>query len=107
MEATKIGIREFRAELSKYLASDEPVAVTRQGRTVGYFIPAREQNATELTAWKQASQTLDALLSQRVVSVDAVMSKFERARSKAKARRPSCWTLTSSSVQCWIRGCVL
>ncbi len=41
MEAIKVGIREFRADLAEYIASSTPVAVTRHGQTVGYFIPAK------------------------------------------------------------------
>jgi hypothetical protein len=36
METTKVGIREFRDNLSTYLLeSDVPVAITRHGDTVG------------------------------------------------------------------------
>jgi hypothetical protein len=38
METTKVGIREFRSDLAEYTASSKPVAVTRHGQTVGYFI---------------------------------------------------------------------
>ena len=35
-------IREFREKLASYvLESDTPVAITRHGDTVGYYIPAR------------------------------------------------------------------
>ena len=39
MTATKVGIREFRAGLADYTDADAPVAMTRHGQTVGYFIP--------------------------------------------------------------------
>ena len=39
MKATKVGIREFRADLAEHIAASSPVAVTRHGQTVGYFIP--------------------------------------------------------------------
>ena len=32
-------IEEFRSELAQYIASNTPVAITRHGQTVGYFIP--------------------------------------------------------------------
>jgi antitoxin (DNA-binding transcriptional repressor) of toxin-antitoxin stability system len=42
MEPYVVGIREFRARLADFiLKGDRPVAVTRHGATVGYFIPAR------------------------------------------------------------------
>ena len=39
MKATKVGIREFRADLAEHIAASSPVAVTRHGQTAGYFIP--------------------------------------------------------------------
>jgi PHD/YefM family antitoxin component YafN of YafNO toxin-antitoxin module len=44
MGAVKVGIREFREKLASYvLESDTPVAITRHGDTVGYYIPARRK----------------------------------------------------------------
>lgn len=80
METTKVGIREFRASLSEYLLSDKPVAVTRHGQTVGYFIPARRQNEAELAALKHASDVLDKLLAHHGVDVDSVVDEFKRVR---------------------------
>ncbi|GCA92249.1 hypothetical protein MAE30S32_09010 [Microcystis aeruginosa 11-30S32] len=34
---------EFRDHLAKYLSSTTPIAVTCQGQTVGYFLPARPE----------------------------------------------------------------
>ncbi|MCH7342641.1 type II toxin-antitoxin system Phd/YefM family antitoxin [Pelomonas sp. CA6] len=82
MEATKVGIREFRAGLAEYIASNTPVAVTRHGQTVGYFIPTLGQAQAEIAALKQASQTLDRLLEVRDVDVDAVVADFKAVRRK-------------------------
>ncbi len=54
MEAAKVGIREFRAGLAEYIASDTPVAITRHGQTVGYFIPAHGRADADLAALKKA-----------------------------------------------------
>ena len=48
MEATEVGIREFRADLAEYIAASSPVAVTRHGQTVGYFIPVHGQAQADL-----------------------------------------------------------
>ena len=53
MEATKVGIREFRADLAEYIAASSPVAVTRHGQTVGYFIPVHGQAEADLVALKK------------------------------------------------------
>jgi PHD/YefM family antitoxin component YafN of YafNO toxin-antitoxin module len=42
MGTVKVGIREFREKLASYLLeAEQPLAITRHGDTVGYYIPAR------------------------------------------------------------------
>jgi antitoxin (DNA-binding transcriptional repressor) of toxin-antitoxin stability system len=83
METTKVGIREFRADLAEYIASSTPVAVTRHGQTVGYFIPTHGQVEADMAALKKASKTLDKLLEAQGVDVEAVVADFKAARRKA------------------------
>jgi antitoxin (DNA-binding transcriptional repressor) of toxin-antitoxin stability system len=82
MEATKVGIREFRADLAEYIAASSPVAVTRHGQTVGYFIPVHGQAEADLVALKKASQSLDKLLTARGVDLEDIVSDFKKARKK-------------------------
>ena len=92
METAKIGIREFRADLASYIASNTPVAITRHGQTVGYFIPTHGQAEADIAALKKASKSLDKLLEAHSVNVDEVVADFKTARqrvvrrSKAKAK---------------------
>lgn len=85
MKTTKVGIREFRTGLSEYIASSTPIAVTRHGQTVGYFIPARGHNEAEIAALKQASDVLDALLAKHGVDEEELVAEFKEARKKARA----------------------
>ena len=87
MEATKVGIREFRADLAEYIASSTPVAVTRHGQTVGYFIPTQGQMDADLAALKKASDTLDKLLAAQGVDVEEVIADFKAARKQASPRK--------------------
>ena len=80
METTKVGIREFRAGLAEYIASETAVAVTRHGQTVGFFIPAHGQTDADLAALKKASAELDRLLAAQAVDADAVAAEFKAAR---------------------------
>jgi len=80
METTKVGIREFRAGLAEYIASETAVAVTRHGETVGFFIPAHGQTDADLAALKKASAELDRLLAAQAVDADAVAAEFKAAR---------------------------
>jgi antitoxin (DNA-binding transcriptional repressor) of toxin-antitoxin stability system len=86
MEATKVGIREFRADLAEYIASSVPVAVTRHGQTVGYFIPTQGQVDADLVALKKASKTLDKMLAAQQVDVEAVVAEFKTVRKQSSPR---------------------
>ena len=89
METAKVGIRQFRADLAEYIASSTPVAVTRHGQTIGYFIPAQGQVDAHVAALRKASQSLDKLLAARSVDAEAVMTSFKAARKSAAHRKPS------------------
>ena len=87
MEATKVGIREFRADIAQFIASGTPVAVTRHGQTVGYFIPTHGQVDADLAALKKASKTLDRLLAAQSVEVEEVAAEFKAMRKQASPRK--------------------
>lgn len=85
MEATKVGIREFRMGLAEYIAASVPVAVTRHGQTVGYFIPTQGQADADLAALKRASKVLDDMLVAQQVDVDAVVAEFKTVRQQSSS----------------------
>ena len=83
METTKVGIREFRADLAEYIAASTPVAVTRHGQTVGFFIPTHGQAEGDIVALKKAGKALDKLLAAQHIDVEDVVADFKAARKKA------------------------
>ena len=87
METTKVGIREFRAGMADFIASSAPVAVTRHGQTIGYFIPTQGQADADIVALKKASKTLDQLLAARSVDVEEVVTEFKAVRKQARSRK--------------------
>jgi hypothetical protein len=89
MEATKVGIREFRAGMADFIASSTPVAVTRHGQTIGYFIPTHGQAEADVASLKKASKTLDHMLAAKSVDVDSVVADFKTARRKPNAPKKS------------------
>jgi hypothetical protein len=68
--------------LAEYIASSTPVAVTRHGQTVGYFIPTQGQAEADLSALRNASKTLDKLLEAHNVDVESVVADFKATRKK-------------------------
>lgn len=87
IETTKVGIREFRAGMAEFIASSTPVAVTRHGQTVGYFIPTQGQADADIAALKKASKTLDRLLAALGVDVEEVVAEFKAVRKQASPRK--------------------
>lgn len=83
MQTIKVGIREFRSDIAEYIASSTPVAITRHGQTVGYFIPTQGQMEADAAALRKASQTLDQLMAAQSVDLEVVVSDFKAQRRKA------------------------
>lgn len=79
----KVGVREFRAELAEYIDGDEPVAVTRHGRTVGVFIPARADLTAELAAFTEATSVVRRMLQAEGADEDGIVAEFDAARRGA------------------------
>lgn len=79
----EVGVREFRDELARYLESETPLAITRHGRTVGYYIPARgSREADELEGLRRAVERLETLLDERGVSVEEILREFRAQRAR-------------------------
>lgn len=86
MDTQKVGIREFRDKLATYLLESEtPVAITRHGDTVGYYIPARRRRSeAEREALKEAFGRWQQILKAEGISEDEVLADFNTWRAKQK-----------------------
>ncbi len=77
----KVGMREFRSHLPQYLLTTVPVAITRHGETIGYYIPTRHHaEKSELEILKQAAQQLDKLLVSHGITEEELFSEFRALR---------------------------
>ncbi len=80
-----IGIREFREKLSSFLESSTPVAITRHGETVGFYIPARRKRTdADLDALRRAGEQLDALIAAAGTTEDELVADFKDLRRPAR-----------------------
>jgi len=86
MQTQKIGMREFRDKLATYLLeSDAPLAITRHGDTIGYFIPARRKRSdSERQSLKEAAGRWQEILDAEGISEEEAVSDFKRWRSQRK-----------------------
>jgi len=88
MPAIKVGVREFREQIARYLESDTPVAVTRRGETLGVYVPTPRKSvkSADVGDLKAAADRLAAALagiSEEEVTADL---KEWRRRRKGAAR---------------------
>ncbi len=88
METQRVGIREFRERLSEYLLGTEgPVAITRHGDTVGYYIPARRKRTeAEKQAAREAFESLQKAMAIAGVTEDEIMADFKELRRVGRTK---------------------
>jgi antitoxin (DNA-binding transcriptional repressor) of toxin-antitoxin stability system len=88
METVKIGIREFRENLSGYLESGTPLAIMRHGETLGFYIPAQKRSRkAELEAMRAAAKDLDEMIASWGATEDELMSEYKEIRRATRARK--------------------
>jgi hypothetical protein len=84
MPAIKVGVREFREQISRYLESNTPVAVTRHGETLGVYVPTPRKHlkSAELGELRAAADRLAATLAE--VDEDEIVAEFKQLRRRGK-----------------------
>lgn len=88
MEAVKIGIREFRENLAHYLESNQPLAITRHGETLGFYIPAQKRSRkAQLEAMRAASKDLDEMIASWGATEDELMDEYKHIRQSAREKK--------------------
>lgn len=88
METVKIGIREFRENLADYLESGKPLAITRHGETLGFYIPAQKRDRkTQLQAMRAAAKDLDQLIESWGVPEEELLQEYKTIRRAAREKR--------------------
>jgi len=85
MPAIKVGVREFREQIARFLESDTPVTVTRRGETLGVYVPTPRKSVrpAELADLKEAADRL--ALALRDVDEGDFVAEFKQMRRRGKA----------------------
>jgi antitoxin (DNA-binding transcriptional repressor) of toxin-antitoxin stability system len=88
MQAAKVGIREFRENLSSYLESKTPVAITRHGATIGIYVPTKPKpSQADLEALRAAGEKMDAMIKAAGTSEEELMEDFKRLRRESRKQK--------------------
>ena len=86
MATQSIGIREFRDKLATYLLeSDGPLAITRHGDTIGYYLPTkRKRSEAEKKALEEAGERMQEMMKAAGVTEDEIIEDFQRLRKERR-----------------------
>jgi antitoxin (DNA-binding transcriptional repressor) of toxin-antitoxin stability system len=88
MQPTRVGIREFRENLSTYLESKTPVAITRHGATIGIYVPTKPRpSQAQLEAFRVAGEKLDAMIAAAGTSEEELMEDFKKLRREKRQQK--------------------
>ena len=80
-----IGVAEFRENLSEHLLADTPVAVTKHGLTVGYYIPTHQPvTANDRRALNDAARQLAELLEQQGLDPEELVEAAQQLRREGR-----------------------
>ena len=88
MQATKVGIREFRENLSSYLESRTPVAITRHGATIGIYVPTKPKpSQADLEALRLAGEKMQELIATAGTTEKELMDDLKRSRRERRTQK--------------------
>lgn len=82
-----VGIREFRENLAGYLEGSTPVAITRHGETIGFFLPAPHKKTEE--EWAEFDRTaarVDQVVAELGLTEEEIVQDFKRWRASQKRK---------------------
>lgn len=82
----KVGIREFRNNMAKYVDASIPLAVMKHGHTIGYYIPIQQQpNEEDYRTLQQAAGVFDQMMQECALEEENLLKEFHEARRQKKA----------------------
>jgi len=81
-------MREFRENLAGYLESGKPLAITRHGETLGFYIPAQKRSRkAEVAATRAAAKELDAMIASWGASEDELMEEYKEISRASREKK--------------------
>ncbi len=80
-----IGVREFTEQLAEHVTSTNPLAITRHGMTIGYYIPAHSPTAeTDRGVLEDATRRLHDMLEAQGIDPEELIRDYQTLRRAGK-----------------------
>jgi hypothetical protein len=77
-----------RQHYTSFLDSEQPVAITRHGATIGYYIPVHVKQS-QADALRRAGGLVDAMVAGMRATEDELVTEFKSTRSRAERSKRS------------------
>jgi len=82
-----VGVREFRENLSGYLENSAPVAISRHGETVGYYLPAaRRRTEQEWAEFDRRAARMEQMIAETGLTEEELVADFKKWRASQKRK---------------------
>ncbi len=83
----KVGIREFRENIARFVEGPHPIAITKHGETVGFYIPTKRKPTQEdLDALVVASEKMKKMMEEAGITEEEIIQDFKELREAEKGK---------------------
>ena len=76
-----VGVREFRDHATMYLSGPDPVAVSKHGQVIGFYIPVEADRDQAMRALEQLGRSVEEILAQTGMTEDELSGLFDLRRT--------------------------
>jgi hypothetical protein len=76
-----VGVREFRDHATTYLSGSDPVAVSKHGEVIGFYIPVERDQGQAKRALAQLGETVERVLADAGLSEEELAGLFDLRRA--------------------------
>jgi len=73
----QVGIREFRDRAKEYLAGADPIAITRHGRVIGFYVPVPPDLDETDRALQRLAETVEQIRQWTGMGEDELAHLFD------------------------------
>lgn len=82
-EVKNVGVREFRDHATAYLSGSEPVAVSKHGRVIGFYIPLERDDTEVQRAVARLGSVVDGIVADTGLSEEDLATMLDLRRPLA------------------------
>jgi antitoxin (DNA-binding transcriptional repressor) of toxin-antitoxin stability system len=76
-----VGVREFRDHATAYLSGPEPVAVSKHGHVIGFYIPLERDEDESRRAVARLGETVERVLKEAGMSEEELAGLLDLRRA--------------------------